>query len=229
MALPSWQDKKYGGKIRAALWLESVVGVGNIFTKTQLRQAFPQDTQIDRRVRDLRDHGWQIDTNRDDPSLNQDEQRYVSKGAEVWLPGQARVPRHKNSLTAAQRTKIMQGDNFLCRSCGIGGGEPYSDGIELAQLNVARREVRLSDGRVEHQLVTECKRCSSGNGGRVVDLHELVSLARRLSPLEQKVFAGWAEADRRQPSLLETLWGAYRTLPEESRRAIIQIMTSGSD
>ncbi|MGO4420337.1 hypothetical protein AB4Z54_16790, partial [Streptomyces sp. MCAF7] len=101
--LPSWQDGKLGGKARAALWLVTEVGEGNIFTKTELRKAFPDVAQIDRRVRELRDHGWRIDTNRDDPALKQEEQRYVSKGAEVWIPGQAKVAKHKNSLTAAQR------------------------------------------------------------------------------------------------------------------------------
>ena len=149
MTLPSWQDKKFGGMIRAALWLETEVGLGNIFTKAALRQAFPEATQIDRRIRDLRDRGWQIDTSRHDPSLSQDEQRYVKRGAPVWIPGQAKVPEHKSSLSAAQRTRIHQADGYLCRACGIGAGETYEDGIEQAFLFPVFNPVAESDAFLE--------------------------------------------------------------------------------
>ncbi|MGK3107593.1 hypothetical protein [Streptomyces sp. WAC05858] len=229
--LPSWQDKtfggkKLGGKIRAALWLETEVGEGNIFTKAQLRQAFPDDAQIDRRVRDLRDHGWRIDTSRDDPALKQEEQRYVTKGAEVWIPGQAKTAKHKNSLTDAQRRKVWQDDNFLCRTCGVGVGEPYDDGgIELSKLNIARREVLMPGGNTEFQYVTECKRCGTRAGERQADLAELLGMIKTLAPLERKALAAWMEADRRTLGPLEKLWGVYRTLPADSRAAVKQAVT----
>ncbi|HCT76132.1 MAG TPA: hypothetical protein DGG94_09565 [Micromonosporaceae bacterium] len=223
MALPAWQDRHSGGgMVRAALWLETEVGLGNTFTKAQLRAAFPDDAQIDRRVRDLRDFDWRIDTSRDDPALRPEEQRYVSRGAEVWISGQARPPKHKSGLTATQRIKVMQADNFLCRTCGIGAGEPYGDGIELSKLNVARRKVRVADGAPEIQLVTECGRCGVAGGEREANLGDLLRKVKALAPLEQKVLAGWIKSDRRATSELERLWGIYRTLPEESREAIVQ-------
>ncbi|QLH27129.1 hypothetical protein HYQ63_23395 [Streptomyces sp. Rer75] len=221
-----FEGRKLGGKVRAALWLEAEVGEGNIFTKAQLRQAFPDDAQIDRRVRDLRDHGWRIDTSRDDLRLNQEEQRYVSKGAEVWIPGQAKTAKHKNSLTDAQRRKVWQDDNFLCRTCGVGVGEPYDDGgIELSKLNIARREVLMPDGSVEFQFVTECKRCRTRAGERQADFGEVLTTIKALTPLERKVLAGWIDADRRTLSPLEKLWGVYRTLPADSRAAVKQAVT----
>ncbi|MCX4823356.1 hypothetical protein OG883_26430 [Streptomyces sp. NBC_01142] len=228
MTLPSWQNEKFGGKIRAALWLETEVGEGNTFTKAELRKAFPESAQIDRRLRDLRDHGWRIDTSRDDPALKQQEQRYVTKGAEVWLPGQAKVAKHKSSLSAAQRAKVWQNDNFLCRTCGIGAGEPYGDnGDVLSQLNIARRKVVLADGTVDHQMVTECRRCGT-RGEREIDLGVLLSQVAGLSSLEKEVLAGWIEADQRTQGTLEKLWGHYRTLPVASREAVRQA-TSGED
>src|SRR5579871_6280697 len=86
---PSWHDENLGTMKRAALWLVDVVGEGGTFTKTQLREAFPDVAQIDRRMRDLRDYGWQIDTNREDADLGPSEQRFVERGAEVWVPGKA--------------------------------------------------------------------------------------------------------------------------------------------
>lgn len=225
MALPSYQDTKIGSMARGALWLIAVVGEGNIFTKAQLREAFPDVAQIDRRLRDLRDHDWRIDTSRDDPSLLQQEQRFVTRGADVWIPGKSKAPKHKNSLTAAQRAKVLHDDNNLCRSCGVGAGEGYEDGggVELAKLNVSRRKVLHADGSEEYQLVTECKRCGVGGGtDREVDLGALLDLVEDLAPLEQKLFAKWIAADQRTFSPIEKVWGIYRTLPQESRAAVAQ-------
>lgn len=223
--IPSYQDKQFGTMARAALWLLAVVGEGNVFTKAQLREAFPDVAQIDRRLRDLRDHGWRIDTSRDDPSLRQQEQRLVTRGADVWIPGKSKAPKHKSSLTAAQRAKVLHDDNYLCRSCGVGAGEAYEDGggIELAKLNVARRRVLYFDGTAEYQLVTECKRCGAGGGpDREVDLGALLELMENLSPMERRLFAKWMDADQRTFSPIEKVWGIYRTLPQESRAAVAQ-------
>ncbi|MEU7183045.1 MULTISPECIES: hypothetical protein [Streptomyces] len=226
--MPSWQDEKFGSKVRAALWLETVVGEGNIFTKAQLREAFPDVAQIDRRMRDLRDHGWTIFTKREDAALKQEEQRYVKKGAEVWIPGQAKASKPKTSLTATQRNKVMAADSFLCRSCGIGVAESYGDGGQEAQLDIARRKVRLEDGTAEVQLVTECNRCRVGGRAREVDLGTVISTVNSLAPLERRVLAAWIEADHRDPSTLEKLWGIFRTLPEESREAVKQAVNGES-
>ncbi|MFD4246580.1 hypothetical protein ACFWP3_34030 [Streptomyces sp. NPDC058525] len=221
MMLPSWENTKLGAKIRAALWLEHEVGVGGIFTKARLRQAFPENTQIDRRVRELRDHGWRIDTSRDDPSLKQEEQKYVAKGAEIWIPGQASLPRHKTGLSQAQRSKVLSDDGFLCRTCGVGVAEKYIDGPGSSkQLGVARREVLLPDGTAEYQLETACSRCITSGAGDAVDLAGTLAAVAALSPLEKGVLAGWITEDRRTRGSLELLWGIYRTLPAASRQAI---------
>lgn len=219
MALPSWQDKKFGSMIRAALWLESEVGEGEIFTKTRLREAFPEVTQIDRRIRDLRSHDWQIDTARDDPSLRLEEQRYVKRGALVWLPGTAKsLP--KASLTAAQRSKVLQDDNFLCRTCGAAAGDTYEDGVLTAQLDVARRNVRLPDGSAQIQLITQCNRCRVGSRVQEVDLSAVLDALQALTNFEREILARWIETDRRKLNELEKLWGAYRALPADSRAVV---------
>ncbi|MFI7246245.1 helix-turn-helix domain-containing protein [Streptomyces qinglanensis] len=220
MGLPDWQDTEFGSMIRAALWLESEVGEGGIFTKTALRSAFADVAQIDRRIRELRARGWQIDTRREDPTLKLDEQRYVKKGAEVWIPGQARATKSKASLTATQRSATLRQDNYLCRSCGIGSGEEYSEDGVRAQLDIARREVQTLDGTVKTELVTECNRCRIGGRSRQEDLGALLMEVKALSGTEKKALAGWISEDRRTPSALERLWGQYRTLPEESRAAL---------
>lgn len=89
--MPSWENEKLGTMKRAALWLVDVVQEGGTFTKEDVKGAFPGVSQADRRVRDLRAHGWKIDTAREDASLGQHEQRFVAAGS---LSGsRARRPR----------------------------------------------------------------------------------------------------------------------------------------
>ncbi|MGW6909561.1 hypothetical protein [Streptomyces sp. NPDC054940] len=93
--LPAWNDSELsmGSMVRAALWLVTVVGEGNVFAKKDLRAAFPDVAQIDRRMRDLRDYGWFIATNRDDALLGANECRFVKAGHPVWEPGVRRAAR----------------------------------------------------------------------------------------------------------------------------------------
>ncbi|MFJ8144860.1 hypothetical protein ACIQ6R_07280 [Streptomyces sp. NPDC096048] len=218
-----------GSKARAALWLIQEVGEGNIFTVAKLREAFPEVAQIDRRMRDLRDHGWEISTSREDPELLQQERRFVSRGMDVWIPGQAKAPSHKASITSAQRARVMLADGHLCRTCGIGVAESYEDGVEQSALNIARRQVTLPDGSLTHQLITECKRCGRGSVDRSVDLPAVLSRIESLAPLERSVLSGWVKNDQRTYSSLEVLWGMYRTLPEDSRKAVADVLDGTDD
>ncbi|MEV6720794.1 hypothetical protein AB0M94_07715 [Streptomyces xanthochromogenes] len=89
-AIPDWRDPSAGGGlVRAASWLMEL-GENKVFTKRDLREAFPDIAQIDRRVRDLRDYGWVINTSREDSELAQNEQRFVKRGVAVWDPKQRR-------------------------------------------------------------------------------------------------------------------------------------------
>lgn len=219
--LPSWRDESRGTMIRCALWLLAEVGVGNVFTKTQLRDAFPEVSQIDRRMRDLRARGWRIDTSREDRTLFSSEQRFAERGADVWKPGQGRVAGAQGaSVSGAQREETFAADNYLCRVCGIAGGETYDNSLEIAQLDVARRETLLPGGKDRTSLVTECKKCRIARREAVADTAGLLAELDRLSAFERAHFAQWVAADARDFSVLESLWGRYRTLPAESRKAV---------
>lgn len=110
MPEPRWDDPqvKAGTMVRAALWLIQEVGIGNTFTKEQLREAFPGVAQADRRVRDLRAFGWVLDTNVSDASLTSEEQRFSSRGVDVWDGDQRRsVERDSGSISNKEREAVF--------------------------------------------------------------------------------------------------------------------------
>lgn len=217
---PSWRDDSLGTMKRVALWLVSEVGEGEVFTKERLRGAFPGVSQVDRRMRDLRDFGWRIDTNREDADLDSHEQRFVKQGDPVWEPGRAIRRTGTSAIGAGRRREVLQRDGNMCRSCGITPGELYAGTYEAAQLDIARREVVKPDGTKKSELVTECKRCRIGGRSVTADLGPILQEAASLSSMERRVLSDWVASDQRQFSRLERIWSDYRSLPEDSRMQI---------
>lgn len=211
MALPDWNIFPGGGTKRAALWLLAEVGEGGTFTKSQLRAAFPGESQIDRRVRDLRDEGWVIHTNREDVSLLQEEQRLVSAGGRVWEEGyesvKARMP------SAKERQAIFVRDNYACSLCGITGGEQYpGDPLSRAKLTVARVEGPGDSWR----LSTVCELCRRG-GAQLPVGDDVRALVANLDVAQRSRLAGWVRQGRRGLTPEERAWANFRRLPSESR------------
>ncbi|MEE1796759.1 hypothetical protein PUR28_39265 [Streptomyces sp. BE308] len=218
MTLPSWQDKKFGTMKAAALWLLTVVGKGNVFTKEEVKNAFPGVAQADRRVRDLRDYGWQIDTHREDPQLGQHEQRFVEQGQPVWEPGKA--TKDSTAITDTQRRKVLAADGNHCRSCGITPGQTFAGSFEAAQLDIARRKVKQPDGSRQVQLVAECNRCRVGGRGLEADPDAVIAGLSKLGGLQLQMLKDWVVADEREFGEVERIWADFRTLPADSRDAI---------
>ncbi|MCX5140489.1 MULTISPECIES: hypothetical protein [unclassified Streptomyces] len=215
MTLPSWRDENYGTMKRAALWLLTVVGEGEVFTKEDVKNAFPGISQADRRVRDLRDYGWKIDTHREDALLGQHEQRFVAQGQPVWEPGKA--TKDSSAITDTQRRKVLARDGNRCRSCGITPGQAYAGSFETAQIDIARRKVKLPNGTSAVQPVAECNRCRVGGRTLDADLGAVLEALSRLGGLQRQTLTDWVAADEREFSAVERLWSDFRTLPAESR------------
>lgn len=223
MAPHAWNDTEYkaGTMVKAALWLTQVVGAGNTFTKGQLREAFPGVSQIDRRVRDLRDYGWVILTNTEDATLTAEDQRFVKEGVPVWDPAARRAAAPNKAISAKEKQAVLQRDDYMCTVCGISGGEPYlDDSNQTAVLSVSRVEAILPDGSEEAMLVTECKRCRAGHLGGLAHADEVLADIKALEPHELRRLNRWIERGRRGSTPLERAWTAYRRLPAEAQKAI---------
>jgi hypothetical protein len=133
-------------KKAAAGWLRSVVGVDGVFTKQQLRDAFPGVAQIDRRVRDLRTEGWVILTRREDPRLDRDQMRLVQ------IPTDTDPGRKEAAVSPRMRRATFLESAFTCVCCGVAGGEPYPDARHvLAALTILEVESGV--------LTSVCLRC----------------------------------------------------------------------
>ncbi|GAA2592869.1 hypothetical protein GCM10010435_84820 [Winogradskya consettensis] len=219
MTMPDWGDARLGTMKRAGLWLVQVVGEGNTFTKAQLRTAFPDVAQIDRRMRDLRNFSWKIDTSREDASLDTHEQRFTQQGIPVWQPGKGTRPATA-TVTSSQRREILARDGYKCRSCGIGPGDRYDGTAVTAQLDIARRTMLLPGGRTETQLVIECNRCRVGGREMAADLRDVLARVARLPMIEKKMLAIWIDQDSRAFSEVEQIWADFRTLPLEAREEL---------
>lgn len=220
VVVPSWRDTGLGTKKKAALWLVQEVGEGQVFTKQALRDAFPGVAQVDRRVRDLREHGWVIHTSKEEPALEVDEQRFVEQGEPVWEPGKG-GSKNGGTLSAKVRRDVYERDGYLCQSCGISGGEAYDDdGFSTAQLSVARRTVLHSDGSTTVEFVTECDRCRVGARGLKADAGRVQERVLELSGIEAQIFRAWMKSGKRELGRVERLWGEYMSLPPTARAEV---------
>ncbi|WP_311317013.1 hypothetical protein [Streptomyces sp. CEV 2-1] len=203
---------------RAALWLVAVVGEDGTFTKEDVKNAFPGISQADRRVRDLRDYGWRIATHREDATLGQHQQRFVAQGQPVWERGKA--TKESSSITDTQRRKVLTADGNRCRSCGITPGQIYADSFETAQIDIARRKVKLPNGTASVQHIAECNRCRVGGRSLEADLGAVLGDVSKLGGLQRQTLTDWVAADEREFSLVERVWADFRTLPAESRNKV---------
>lgn len=212
---------------KAALWLAAEVREGGIFTKDDLRAAFPHISQIDRRARDLRDDGWVIHTNREDASLSAGEQRLVTVGARVW---EKTYRRKKDAVSSKERQAIFGRDDYCCSLCGISGGESYPDSpLRKAKLTLGRLKCadEQDQVRLAAPLVTLCDRCHRGDP-TFADPALVQEQIDALDKDGRDRLAQWVRTGRRSLRPEEKAWAAYRRLPPDSRDEITGRLRSES-
>ncbi len=215
MTVPDWKTSSKGTRVRAALWLHSEVGEGGVFTKSQLREAFPNVEQIDRRMRDLRTEGWIIATYREDRSLSVDELRLLQEGGPVWDPNY--VSKQKASVSDKERRAVFAADNYACVYCGVSGGETYpDDSLRTAKLTLSR--VEPLDGGAA-QLATACDRCHVAARDDAAP-NNLLEAIDALEPEQRTRLHAWIRQGRRPQPPEERLWADYRRLPHAARLAV---------
>ncbi|MFF7076037.1 hypothetical protein [Streptomyces lavendulae] len=175
------------GKVRVAEFLVAV-GEGNVFTRSDLVAALPDVAQADRRMRELRDFGWQIANYKTDLSLQMDEFRLVKLGTRLDL-GEQPEQSLRHRLSHTQRLHAFREADFLCQACGVAAGGAYADepNVEAAMLTAVRTGDSGSSDATANLMVL-CQRCYAGLGAKrqaPIKPEEVLAHARTLSRRDQ--------------------------------------------
>ncbi|MFF2399126.1 HNH endonuclease [Streptomyces goshikiensis] len=212
--LPDWRDDRGGGLVRGALWLVQVIGVGNTFTKAQLREAFPDIAQIDRRIRDLRDWGWVIDTSREDMSLEQSEQRFVKPGISVWDPVERK--KRTRAVSTSTRLAVLSRAQFACELCG----RPVNHLTPSSKLHLAHR-VSLARGgeNSPENLTVLCSDCRAARDG-ASGVSKVADQASSLPLRERTRLLAWIAMGERPRTAVEDVWAQYQQLPPADQQLL---------
>ncbi|MFD4863987.1 HNH endonuclease [Streptomyces sp. NPDC058412] len=213
---PDYRDPDAGGvKVRLSAYLAAEVGEGGAFTLDQVREALPGVAQVDRRIRDLRDDGWIIESSR---QTGTHQYRLVKIGNKVWDP-QVRVSARRATVSRARRIALER-DHYRCAICGFEAGpglEANAAALEVAHVT------SLAEGGTHDasNLLTLCANCH-----RImdrVDRPDVASVAAEvasLSETQKTILLAWMARGHRTPSPVEQAWTAYRRLPVEGQQAV---------
>lgn len=212
-----WSDASVGSsRERAALWLFERVGEGHVFTKAELRAAFPEIEQIDRRVRDLRSAGWVIHTNRQDARLRPNELRLVSVGDRIW---EASSKRHVSPrISAADRRAAMRRCDYRCVRCGVGAGEAFGDSPSTSAVLTVRTSSAVSPGSPVETMVL-CQRCF-GSPADADLAGEALRLVGELNQAERATVLRWIDAGCREIPRTEGAWQRIVRLSPTGQRDV---------
>lgn len=223
--IPDYRDSRTGGAmVRAACWLASEIREGHVFTKAQLREAIPGFTQIDRRVRELRNYGWVIEEYRSGKNLAPQEQRLIEIGTPVWDPA-ARKAVAVSAVSDRVREEVFHRDQHSCVRCGIAAGEYFDDFPgRRARLSAAHiYPGSLGGGASADDLVAACQRCNESiqqDTHNYLDGKQMLSRVMRLPKADKQILLERIETNRRRPSELDKRWREYKQLPATERERI---------
>lgn len=213
-----------GGQHRAAAYLWFQKEVGEAFSMRELREALGEDAgpddaeHLNRRLRELRKHGWRFDSYKDRQGQATNSYLLVEKGARTWLGERRQV----DVVSAAVRRLVLDRDGNRCVVCGVGAGEPYpEDADSRARMTIGHRRAgaRLADASPDN-LQTECARCNEPSGDAIPDpeaLDAVMASVRRLGAKDRRYLFAWIEAGHRQRSALDLAYDRVRRLSKSER------------
>ncbi|MFE9217150.1 hypothetical protein ACFYN3_12525 [Streptomyces lavendulae] len=176
-------------KVKVAEFL-ATVGEGNVFTKLQLFEGVPNVAQADRRMRDLRDLGWEIDNYKTNPSLHADEYLLAKIGTRIDLGEQPEQPA-RNRISARRRLEAFSAAGHACQICGVSVGElhPDSDSHRPAMLGAFFIDSTPPASTELSNIRVECDRCHAAdvrNPAAAPTPEEVLARAAALNSREDK-------------------------------------------
>ena len=171
--------------------------VGEVVASQELRAVVPHVTEWARRIRELRQAGWEISTHNDRADLKPGE--YVLER----LPSKALNYQFEQPISAALRAQVLERNGYTCMMCGAGAGEPD-------ELNPGRR-TRLHIGHIRDRshggkesldnLRALCSNCNQGAKNIVAEPPSwtwLLAQIKRATLDDQRKALHWLEAKFRE-------------------------------
>lgn len=206
-------------------FLREQVGEGGEFSMQELRDYAPNVNQIDRRMRELRELGWVIDTSNSDPSLRPGVYRFTAEGAGTSV---------RPVVNARVRRQVFERDQNRCVLCGTSAGQPYADEPSRAcRLTVGHLQARSQGGSDSlSNYRTECARCNEPARNRTStppSIEEMVAQAMALDRASKRRLAAWLANGTRDFSPVEDLFARLIVLPPDHREAVLEALSRFRD
>jgi hypothetical protein len=227
-------NKPFGQVPRIAAYLWFRKELEDTFTMRELRSELGADLigsseHLNRRLRELRDAGWQIDSNKDDRQLPLDVYRVQVKGARLWIDSE------RNELQVfrpSQRVRriVLDRDGSRCRVCGIGVGESYpGEPNSKARLTIGHRvpQERLRARQAADDIDnwrTECSRCNETVRNEMPDpeqYDEVEAEVKQLKTADLRQLLNWMRSGERTRSRLDHAYDRARNLSHNEREQLI--------
>ncbi|WP_225447602.1 HNH endonuclease [Streptacidiphilus sp. PB12-B1b] len=203
----------------------------------ELRSALGSDLEgssehLNRRLRELRDAGWEIPSNKDDRQLPPDTYRVEVKGAKLWIDEERAA---QQAFRPSQRVRriVLDRDGSRCRVCGIGVGESYpGEPNAKARLTIGHRvpQERLRSRGAADDIDnwrTECSRCNETVRNELPDpeqYDEVVAEIRQLRTAELRQLSSWMQSGERSRSRLDQAYDRARNLSHNEREQLMSYL-----
>ena len=164
--------------------------VGEVVTSKQIQDVVPGVAEWARRVRDLREEGWNISSHKDRTDLKPGDYVLEAEPPKLGESGY-RFPR---KISARLRSQVLERNGYTCQMCGIGAGEVAEDGRKTT-LQVGHIVDRDHGGKDElSNLRAMCSRCNQGAKNLVQEPPShawLLGQIRRAKESDQRAVFEW--------------------------------------
>ena len=163
--------------------------VGEVVTIAEIRKASGIQS-APRRVRELREEGWPIDTHNDDARLKPGEYRLTDK------PPPRELRRKPRRISKRIRAQVLDRDGSTCQLCGAGvGDDDPLDPSRTIRLHIDHIRDRAHDGpdTADNYRVL-CSHCNEGARDFLAEPPSwswLLSQVRRASVDVQRKLLAW--------------------------------------
>lgn len=130
--------------------------VGKVLTSRQLQRASGGAVEFGRRLRELREEGWPVETHRDDTTLRPGQWilRSVKKREHVKFAG---------TVSREIRARVLERNGYTCQMCGIAAGDLHPHDGCRATLHMAHILDKSKGGKpVMENLKAFCSVCNEG-------------------------------------------------------------------